>query len=159
MIKGSCAGRTPSALDTKPLKTLVEAGQLSAAVDQPLLSAGPGRMRFRVDVEPQSVSRLAVGRARLVRAAVGHHDGYFVIFGVNSFFHRPVLHTAVAYSEAAPHAQCGRDLSVGDPHCEGNQGENINETGDIMVAEDPILARPAHKIGPKDRQKPPQPQT
>src|SRR5260370_3349359 len=157
MIKGSCAGRTTSALDTNPLKPLVEAGQLSTAVDQPLLSAGPGRMRFRVDVEPHSVSRLAVGRARVVGAAVGHHDGYFVIFGVNSFFHRPVLRTAVAYSEAAPHAQCRRDLSVGDPHCEGNQVENIDEASDIMVAHDPILARLAAQIGLQDPQKPLEP--
>src|SRR5260370_35396474 len=154
MIKGSCAGRTRSALDPKPLKTLVEGAHWSSAVDRPLLSAGPGRMRFRVDVEPASVSRLAVGRARLVRAAVRHHDGYFVIFGVNSFFHRPVLRTAVAYSEAAPHAQCRRDLGVGDPHCEGNQVENINETSDIMVAHDPILARLAAQIGLQDPQKP-----
>src|SRR5690349_6082737 len=108
MIKGSIARWAASALDTKPLKALVEAGQLSTAIDQPLLAAGPGRMGFRVDIEPQGVSRFAVGRARLVRAAVRHHDGYFVIFGVNSFFHRTVLRTAVAYSEAAPHAQCRR---------------------------------------------------
>src|SRR5882757_1591730 len=142
MIKGSgqCSsdGRTTSALDAKSLEALVEAGQLSTAVDQPLLSAGPGGMRFRVDVEPQCVSRLPVGRARLVRAAVRHHDGYFVILGVNSIFHRTVLCTAVAYSEAAPHAQRWRDLSVRDPHCEGNQIENIDEAGDIMVAHDPI---------------------
>src|SRR5208282_4334459 len=124
------AGRTISALDAKPLKALVETGQLSTAVDQPLLSAGPGRMRFRVDVEPQSISRLAVSRARLVRAAVRHHDGYLVIFGVNSFFHRTVLRTLPAYSEAAPHAQCRRDLGVRDPHCEGNQVEKIDEAGD-----------------------------
>src|SRR5580692_12653808 len=97
--QGAHAGRATSALDPKSLKSLVEAGQLSTAVDQPLLSAGPGRMRFRVDVEAQCVSRLAVGRARLVRGAVRHYDGNFVIFGVNCFFHRPVLHAAVAYSE------------------------------------------------------------
>src|ERR1700739_404206 len=67
MIKGSSARWTTSALDTKPLEPLVEAGQLSTAVDQPLLSAGPGRMRLRVDVEAQCVSWLAVGRARLIR--------------------------------------------------------------------------------------------
>jgi hypothetical protein len=44
----------------------------------------------------------------------------------------------VAYNEAAPHAQYRRDLSAGNPHCEGSQVENIDEAGDIMVAHDPI---------------------
>src|SRR5665213_4497375 len=55
------------------LKALVEAREL-AAIDQALLAAGPRRMRFRIDVEPQCVAGLAIGRARLVRRAVGHHD-------------------------------------------------------------------------------------
>src|SRR5271170_6317588 len=138
MIKGPSAGSTTSALDTKPLKSLVEAGQLSTTVDQPLLSAGPGRMRFRVDVEPQGVPRLAVGRARLVRAAVRHHDGYLMIFGVNSFFHRTALRTALTYSERAPRAQCradhGRPARVGGsrraiPALRGQSGRKYRRGG------------------------------
>src|ERR1700720_670710 len=155
--QGADADWTTSALDAKSLKSLVEAGQLSTAIDQPLLSAGPGRMRFRVDVQPQCVPRLSVGRARLVRAAVRHHDGYLMIFRVDSFFHRTVLRTAAAYSEAIPHAQCRRDLGVGYPHCEGNQVENIDEPGDIMVAHEPISTRLAAQISLQDLQEPLEP--
>src|SRR5271165_1633844 len=108
MIKGPPvphAGRT-SALDAKALKALIEAGKLSAGVDQTLLSARPGRVRFRVDVEPQSVPQFAVSRACLVGAPVRHHDGDFMIIGVNSFFHRTVLRTTPAYIEAPRSMQC-----------------------------------------------------
>src|SRR5215469_7311612 len=59
-------------LDAKALEALVEAGELAAAVDQTLLPAGPRRMRLRVDIEAQRVARLAVGRACLVGASIGH---------------------------------------------------------------------------------------
>src|SRR5215472_16440281 len=90
-----------SLFDAESLKTLVEAGELSATVDQPLLPAGPGRMRFRIDIEPQCISRLAVGRTRLVRAPVRHHDGNLVIIRVNSFLHRTILLRAGPFTEAA----------------------------------------------------------
>src|SRR5690348_11659587 len=74
-----------SALDAETLEALVEARELPAGVDQPLLPARPGRVGFRVDVEPQGVPGLAIGRARLVRGPVRHHDRYFMIIGVDSF--------------------------------------------------------------------------
>src|SRR5262249_16265481 len=102
----SSTGRPMSALDAETLEAFIEAGQLSAGVDQTLLSTGPRRMRFRVDVEPQGVPRFAVGRARLVGGPVRHDDGDFMIIGVNSFFHGRVLGTAAAYIEAPRPMQC-----------------------------------------------------
>src|SRR5579885_2994831 len=43
-----------------------EAREPSAAVDELLLTAGPGRVRLRVDLELHRVARLAPGRARRV---------------------------------------------------------------------------------------------
>ena len=46
-------------------------------------------MRFRVDVEAQRVAGFAVGRARLIRGAVGHHDRDLVIVGVDALSIEP----------------------------------------------------------------------
>src|SRR5258708_37891312 len=69
------------------LEALVEAREL-AAVDQPLLTAGPGGMRLRIDVGRERVAGLAVGRSSLVGGAVGHHDGDLVIIRMDAVFHR-----------------------------------------------------------------------
>src|SRR5215468_11791431 len=66
-------------LQAKPLEPLVEARELAACIEQAMLPAGPGRVRFRIDVEAQRVARFAVGRTRLIGAAIGHHDGDLVI--------------------------------------------------------------------------------
>ena len=58
-----------------------------------------------------------------------------------------VLRAAAAYSETPPHGQCRRDLGMGDPHCEGNQVENIDEAGDIVVPYETISTRLAAQIG------------
>src|SRR5229473_261893 len=52
-------------------------------------------MRFRVDFEAQRVAFLAVGRARLVGAAIGHQDRDVVIIGVNAFLHRAYLESSM----------------------------------------------------------------
>src|SRR3546814_10045121 len=49
--------------------------------------AGPGRVRLGVDVQAHGDARLAVGRAGLVLAPVGHQDGDLVIVGVDVFLH------------------------------------------------------------------------
>src|SRR3546814_18692582 len=49
--------------------------------------AGPGRVRLGVDVPAHGDARLAVGRAGLVLAPVGHHAGDIVIVGVDVFLH------------------------------------------------------------------------
>src|SRR5260370_19331564 len=69
------------------LEALVEAREV-AAVDQPLLTAGTGGMRLRIDLEPERVAGLAVGRSSLVGGAVGHHDGDLVIIRMDAVFHR-----------------------------------------------------------------------
>src|SRR5438876_3489047 len=66
---------------------LLEPRQPAAAVDQVLLAAGPGRMRFRIDVEPHGVARLAPGAPRLEFGAVGHHHLDGVILGMNVALH------------------------------------------------------------------------
>src|SRR5260221_12128086 len=66
----------------------VEAGALAAGVEQALLAARPGRVRFRVDVEAQRVAFLAVGRPRLVRGPIGHQDGDLVVVRMDAVFHR-----------------------------------------------------------------------
>src|SRR6201999_1197893 len=55
-------------------KLLLEARHTAAAIEELLGAAGPGRVRFGVDIQVQLVACLAPGRARLVLGAVGH-DG------------------------------------------------------------------------------------
>src|ERR1051326_1313043 len=66
---------------------LLEARQPAAAVDQMLLAAGPGRMRFRIDVEPHGVAGLAPRAPCLELGAVGHHHLDGVIFRMNVALH------------------------------------------------------------------------
>src|SRR6185437_4425513 len=81
------AARTRRGARAEAREALVEARELTAGIEETLLPAGPGRVRLGVDVEAQRVAFLAIGRARLVAAAVGHHDGDLVIIGVNLFLH------------------------------------------------------------------------
>src|SRR6185437_8267234 len=81
------AARTRRGARADAREALVEARELTAGIEETLLPAGPGRVRLGVDVEAQRVAFLAIGRARLVAAAVGHHDGDLVIIGVNLFLH------------------------------------------------------------------------
>src|SRR5271165_1282899 len=60
VVESDPNGAGGSGLDAKSLESLVEAGELTAAVNQALLPAGPGRMRFRIDVEAQGVAGFAV---------------------------------------------------------------------------------------------------
>src|SRR5262245_34525815 len=55
-------------------KLLLEAGQPAAAVEQLLLTAGPGRVRLGVDIKVQHVARLAPCGAGGELGAVGHDD-------------------------------------------------------------------------------------
>src|SRR5579862_1677935 len=88
----------------------VEPGELAAGVEQALLAAGPRRMRFRIDLQAQGVAGFAVGRARRIAAAIGHHDRDLVVVGVNFFLHRSYLgnrpiRRGSLYSGAASTAQ------------------------------------------------------
>src|SRR4051812_9541076 len=66
---------------------LLEARQAAAAVEQLLRSAGPGRMRLRVDIEVQRVTFLAPGRTRFEFGSIGHHDLDRVVIGVDIALH------------------------------------------------------------------------
>src|SRR5580658_615893 len=66
---------------------LVEPRQAAAAVEQVLLAAGPGRVRFRVDVEMQRIARLAPGGPGGEFGAVGHDDFDGVVVGMGVGFH------------------------------------------------------------------------
>src|SRR5262249_48958835 len=68
-------------------KLLLEPREPPAAVHQLLLTASPGRMRLRVDVEVQGVAFLAPGAAGGEFAAVGHHHLDGVIVRVQVGFH------------------------------------------------------------------------
>ena len=72
-------------------KLFLEARHTAAAVEQVLLAAGPGRMRFRVDIEMQRIAGLAPGGARGEFGAVGHDDLDGVIVGMGICFHDRVL--------------------------------------------------------------------
>ncbi len=70
---------------------LLEPRQSAAAVDQLLLPASPGRMRFRIDVEVQRVAGLAPGGPGGELRAVGHHHFHAVIVGVGVGFHGSIV--------------------------------------------------------------------
>ena len=71
-------------------------------------------MRLRVDVEVQHVAFLAVGRARLVFAAVGHLDGNRMIIRVNIGLHG--LTSAAEQAIPAPFLSCSWKKSCGFIH-------------------------------------------
>src|SRR3954470_16917581 len=74
-------------LEGEPGELLLEAREATAWVEQLLRTAGPGRMRLRVDVEAEHVAFLAPGRARGELAAVGHDNLDGVVFGVDVLLH------------------------------------------------------------------------
>src|SRR5689334_10341346 len=92
--------RLPALFRAEILEPAVEARELSAGVEQTMLAAGPGRVRFRVDFEAQRVAFLAVGRAGLIDRPVGHNDRDLVIIRVNALFHRTILKFVAVYSGA-----------------------------------------------------------
>ena len=65
---------------------LLEAGHAAAAIEDLLLAPGPGRVRFRVNVEVQDITFLAPRGARGELAAVRHHDLDGVIAGMDILF-------------------------------------------------------------------------
>src|SRR5262249_14781748 len=93
------------AFQADALKPLLELGELAAGVDE-AVDAGPGRVRFGVDVEAQRVARLAHGRAGLEAAAVGHYHGDLVVIRMDALLHgrAPQLRGA-RYSEGGPLGQ------------------------------------------------------
>ena len=52
-----------------------------------LLAAGPGRMRFRIDIKMQRVARLAPRRAGGEFASVGHNDLDEMVIRMGIGFH------------------------------------------------------------------------
>src|SRR6516225_453458 len=144
-----------SRLDAKALEALVEAGELAAGVNQPLLPSGPRRMRLRVDVEAQRVACLAVSRTRLVGAPVGHHDRDLVIVRVNAFFHRTALKSARLYQCAATRAIS----AAGDPPRTGDEIEEVDQPSDVVVAHRNapavLVAQRAFKFAEEAQQPPP----
>src|SRR3954453_15739723 len=99
-IKGGAPAPSPSAFDAETVEPRVEARKLTTRIDQALLTAGPCRMRFRIDVEAQRVTRFSIGRSRLIRGPVGHDDRNLMIVGVNAVFHLTNPQKAPSYSEA-----------------------------------------------------------
>ena len=83
-------------------------------------AAGPGGVGLGVDVELQRVARGAVGRARLVLGAVGHHHRDGVVVGVDVFLHGGCLEI-----KRAPRRP-GLSLNVGGGHTETTAVGNRN---------------------------------
>src|SRR5580658_7897559 len=82
---GPARYRRPAAADLtleEARELLVEARQAAAAVEQVLLAAGPGRVRFRVDIEMQRIARLAPGGPGGEFGAVGHDHFDGVVVGM-----------------------------------------------------------------------------
>src|SRR5580693_2712159 len=87
---GPARYRRPAAADLtleEARELLVEARQAAAAVEQMLLPAGPGRVRFRVDIEMQRIAGLAPGGPGGEFGAVGHDHFDGVVVGMGVGFH------------------------------------------------------------------------
>ena len=67
-------------------EALVELCNLAARIDDALL-AGPGRVRLRVNVQTDGITRLAVAGTSLVLGPVGHDDVDLMISGMDIGFH------------------------------------------------------------------------
>src|SRR5262249_50445293 len=74
-------------LEAQPRELLLEAREPSAAVEQLLGAAGPGRVRLRVDVKVERVPLLAPGGAGGELGSVGHHDLDGVVVGMGVDLH------------------------------------------------------------------------
>src|SRR4051794_14599093 len=66
--------REASILLEEPRELLLKPGDATAAIEKLLGAAGPGRMRFGVDVEVQLVTHLAPGGTGLILRTIGHDD-------------------------------------------------------------------------------------
>jgi len=66
----------------------LETRHAAATVDELLLTAGPCRMRFRVNVEMQNITLFAPGGAGGEFAAVSHHHFDGVVARMDILFHR-----------------------------------------------------------------------
>ena len=67
-------------------EALVELRNLAARIDDALL-AGPGRVRLRVNVQTDGITRLAVAGTSLVLGPVGHDDVDLMISGMDVGLH------------------------------------------------------------------------
>src|SRR5215468_9383769 len=78
-------------LEAEAGELLFEAGHAPGAIHDLLLTAGPGRMRLRIDVEAQRVALLAPGGAGGELGSVGHDDLDGVVVGVGVGLHKSIL--------------------------------------------------------------------
>src|SRR5262249_53154480 len=83
----AAAGHPLFLLEAEPSELLLETRKPAAAVDQLLLTAGPGRVGLGVDVEAQRVTRLAAGRAGGELGTIGHDDLDGVVLGMGVGLH------------------------------------------------------------------------
>src|SRR5438552_18991535 len=84
------AQRSPNHLRSgleKTRKFLLKARKAATAIQELLLASGPGRVRFRVDVEAQGVARLAPGGASGELGSVGHDHFDCMVLGMSVGLH------------------------------------------------------------------------
>jgi hypothetical protein len=75
-------------VEAEPGEFLLEARQPATAVEQLLVTAGPGRVRLRIDVEVHHVTLLAPGGAGGELGTVGHLHGDGMVIGMGVGLHR-----------------------------------------------------------------------
>ena len=103
-------GAATSAADAKRAEPRIETRQATAAVEQLLRAAGPGRDGVGIDVEVERRAVLAIGRAGRELDAVGHDDLDHMIVGMDVGLHRDVSAT-----KTMSRPQIRRPLMAGGP--------------------------------------------
>jgi hypothetical protein len=73
--------------NAKRLISVFEFCQLPAGIHQ-LTYAGPGRMRFGIDIQLKGIPFFSPGGSGFKSKTVGHYDIYFMVVGMYALLHK-----------------------------------------------------------------------